>query len=153
MKRFWLMKTEPGTFSFDDLVRKGSTGWDGVRNYQARNMLRDEVQPGDRVLVYHSGDAKAVVGEAEVVRGGHPDPTQFDAKDDHYDPAARPEAPTWFQVEVRALRPLRPVTLEAMKREPALRGLALLRRGNRLSVQPVSAEHYRRIVKMATAPG
>src|SRR5438270_4697673 len=150
-RKFWLLKTEPESFSFDDLLAAPgrAAGWDGVRNYQARNFLRDQMKKGDGVLIYHSGDGAAAVGEAEVAREGHPDPTQFDAKHPHYDPDSAPDEPRWYQVEVRGLRALpHPVTLERMKRDPALQGLPLLQRGNRLSVQPVSGEHFRRILKL-----
>lgn len=146
------MKTEPGTFSFDDLLRapRKTTGWDGVRNYQARNFLRDEMKKGDRVLIYHSGsDSKAVVGIAEIVREGHPDPTQFDPENDHHDPDSPREEPRWFQVEVRAVEKLaHPVTLEQMKASSELREMQLLQRGNRLSVLPVADAEFRAVVRM-----
>lgn len=153
-RRYWLLKTEPSVFSFDDLVRAGTTGWDGIRNYQARNFLRDQMKQGDGLLIYHSSaEPTAVVGTAEVVREGHPDPTQFDRKDDHYDPESRPQDPRWFQVEVRAVAKLpHPVTLERIKRTPALAGMNLLRRGNRLSVQPVEEAEFRAIVKLGQTP-
>ncbi|GAC1348349.1 MAG: EVE domain-containing protein [Myxococcales bacterium] len=154
-KRHWLLKTEPDVFSFDDLLAApGRTaGWDGVRNFQARNFLRDEMRPGDGVLIYHSRIAPmAVVGQAEVVRAGHPDPTQFEKGSDHHDPRAKPDAPIWFQVDVRAVAALRhPVTLERMKATAELRSMALLRRGNRLSVQPVSAEEFRCVLRLGRA--
>jgi predicted RNA-binding protein with PUA-like domain len=153
-RRYWLLKTEPSVFSFDDLLRAGTTGWDGIRNYQARNFLRDQMKKGDGLLIYHSSaEPTAVVGTAEVVREGHPDPTQFDRKDDHYDPESRAEDPRWFQVEVRAVAKLpHPVTLERIKRTPALAGMNLLRRGNRLSVQPVEEAEFRAIVKLGQMP-
>jgi predicted RNA-binding protein with PUA-like domain len=153
-RRYWLLKTEPSVFSFDDLLRAGTTGWDGIRNYQARNFLRDQMKKGDGLLIYHSSaEPTAVVGTAEVVREGHPDRTQFDRKDDHYDPESRPEDPRWFQVEVRAVAKLPyAVTLERIKRTPALAGMNLLRRGNRLSVQPVEEAEFRAIVKLGQAP-
>jgi predicted RNA-binding protein with PUA-like domain len=150
-RKHWLVKTEPETFSFDDLLAapKRTTGWDGVRNYQARNFLRDEMQAGDGVLVYHSNVGMAVVGEAQVARAGYPDPTQFEKGHDHYDPDSPPDEPRWYQIDVRGLRALpRPVTLEQMKADPKLEGLPLLRRGNRLSVQPVSAQHFAYILKL-----
>ena len=156
-RRYWLLKTEPSVFSFDDLWRApGKTaGWDGVRNYQARNLLRDEMKKGDGVLIYHSSsDPTAVVGVAEVAREGHPDPTQFERGNDHYDPESRREDPRWFQVEVRAVEKLaHPVTLERIKRTPALAGMNLLRRGNRLSVQPVSEAEFRAILELGQTPG
>ena len=153
--RHWLLKTEPQVFSFDDLLAapKRTTGWGGVRNYQARNLLRDELKKGDRVLIYHSGaEPPCVVGEAEVVREGHPDPTQFDARDDHYDPDSSPDEPRWFQVEVRALRKLpRPVPLPLIRETRALRKMALVQRGQRLSVQPVTPDEYAAILALANA--
>jgi predicted RNA-binding protein with PUA-like domain len=156
-RRYWLLKTEPSVFSFDDLLAAPGrkTTWDGVRNYQARNYLRDEMKKGDGVLIYHSSaEPTAVVGTAEVVREGHPDPTQFERGDDHYDPDSRPEDPRWFQVEVRAVEKLpHAVTLERIKRTPQLAGMGLLRKGNRLSVQPVTESQYRAIVKLSQTAG
>jgi len=150
--RHWLLKTEPSVFSFDDLLRAPgkTTGWNGVRNYQARNFLRDQMKKGDRVLVYHSSaEPPAVVGIAEVAREGYPDPSQFDAKDDHYDADSDPEEPRWYQVDVRAVRKLgRAVSLEEMRKEKALAKMPLLQRGQRLSVQPVGPSEFERILKM-----
>ena len=152
-----MLKTEPSAFSFDDLLRapRKTTSWGGVRNYQARNLLRDEMKNGDGVLIYHSSaDPTAVVGTAEVVREGHPDPTQFDRADDHYDPDSRADDPRWFQVEIRAVEKLpHPVTLERIKRTPHLAGMGLLRKGNRLSVQPVTEAEFRAIVKLGQNAG
>jgi predicted RNA-binding protein with PUA-like domain len=151
--RHWLLKTEPSSFSFDDLWKspKRTTGWSGVRNYQARNLLRDEMKKGDRVLIYHSSaEPPAVVGEAEVAREGYPDPTQFDRKDDHFDPGSRPDEPRWFQVDVKAVRKLtRDVPLGELRGSPALAKMALLQRGQRLSVQPVAPSEYAAILKLA----
>jgi predicted RNA-binding protein with PUA-like domain len=148
----WLFKSEPSTFSFEDLCASpgGVSGWDGVRNYQARNLLRDSIKVGDRVLFYHSSsEAPAVVGLARVVRGAYPDPTQFDPAHDHFDPKAKREAPTWFQVDLQAERPLaRPVALAELKLTKGLDGLVLLQRGSRLSVQPVSKPHFDAIVAL-----
>ena len=156
-RRYWLLKTEPSVISFDDLLAapRQSTGWGGVRNYHARNYLRDEMKKGDGVLIYHSSaEPTAVVGTAEVVREGHPDPTQFERGDDHYDPDSRPHDPRWFQVEVRAVDKLpHPVTLERIKRSAQLAGMGLLRRGNRLSVQPVTESEFRTIVKLGQTHG
>ena len=149
--RHFLVKTEPAAFSFDDLLRapRKTTGWDGVRNYQARNSLRD-MKKGDAILVYHSNaDPKAVVGIAEVVREAYPDPTQFDPEDDHHDPGSSPDDPRWFQVDVRAVEKLaHPVTLERMKAARELSRMQLLQRGNRLSVLPLSEAEFRAVVKM-----
>ena len=148
---YWLLKTEPSSYSIDDLLRDGKAGWSGVRNYQARNFLRDGMKKGDRALIYHSSaEPTAVVGEAEVVREGHPDPTQFDRKDDHYDPDSPADDPRWFQVELKGLHKFpHPVTLAEIKAEPDLREMLLIRRGMRLSVQPVTKEQYQAIVRMA----
>lgn len=154
MKRYWLLKTEPSVFSFDDLLRapQGTAGWDGVRNYQARNLLRDEMKKGDLALIHHSSaDPPAVVGVAEVVREGSPDPTQFERGHDHYDPGSKREEPRWFQVEVKAVKKFsRPVTLPEIRSAPALLGMLLIKRGMRLSVQPVSKEQFEAIVKMGS---
>ena len=152
--RHWLLKTEPGVFSFDDLLQapKQTTGWNGIRNYQARNFLRDQMEEGDRVLIYHSSaDPPAVAGLAEVVRAGYPDPTQFDPKDDHYDPESTPAAPRWYQVDVKSVRKLsRAVSLEEIRRTKALAKMPLVQRGQRLSVQPVGPEEYELIVRMGS---
>ena len=151
-RRYWLLKTEPQTFSFDDLLRAPArtTGWNGVRNYQARNFLRDLMKKGDRVLIYHSSaDPPAVVGEAEIAREGYPDPTQFDRKDDHFDPESASAEPRWYQVDVRALRKLpKEVPLPLIRETPALRKMALVQRGQRLSVQPVTEAEYEAIVAL-----
>ena len=152
-RRLWLFKSDPETFGWDDLVRSPgrTTRWDGVRNYQARNMLRDEVREGDGVLVYHSRTDKAVVGTAEVVRGGYPDPTQFDRKSGGYDPDSDERDPRWVAVDLRAVEALpSPVTLELMRQTPALRDLPLLRRGQRLSVLPVSARQWEAILRLGS---
>lgn len=135
-RRHWLLKTEPGTFSWDDLVQKGVANWDGVRNYKARNLLRDELRKGDLALIYHSNaDPSAAVGIARVVRAGYPEP----------------EEPTWSQVDVAPVRKLRhAVSLERMKATPALADMPLLRKGNRLSVQPVSKEQFELVVKLGS---
>ncbi len=152
MARHWLMKSEPDVFSIDDLARakKQTTGWDGVRNYQARNLLRDEIAAGDGVLYYHSSvDPPAVVGLARVVKAGYPDPTQFDPKSDYHDPDSQPDAPRWFSVDIAFDRKLpRPVTLPELRADPALGDMVLLRRGSRLSVQPVTAAEWKRIVAL-----
>ena len=152
--RHWLLKTEPETFSFDDLMHQPgkTTGWNGVRNYQARNFLRDQMKTGDAVLIYHSSaEPPAVVGIAEVVKEGYPDPTQFDRKDDHYDPESAPGAPRWYQVDVKAVRKLeRPVSLAEIRTTKGLAKMPLVQRGQRLSVQPVAAEEFALIVKMGS---
>jgi predicted RNA-binding protein with PUA-like domain len=150
--RHWLLKTEPESFSFDDLLRapRKTAGWDGVRNYQARNFLRDGMKKGDLALIYHSNaDPPAVVGVAEVVREGYPDPTQFEKGHDHYDPGARKDAPRWFQVDVKAVRRLgRPVSLDELRSLKALAKMPLLQRGQRLSVQPVGEGEFALILEL-----
>jgi predicted RNA-binding protein with PUA-like domain len=143
---YWLVKTEPSTFSWDDLERAPdrTTGWDGVRNYQARNFMRDGMKLGDLVLFYHSStDPAAVVGIAEVVREAYPDHTAFDRTDPHFDPKSRRDEPTWMMVDIRARERLRrPVTLAELKGTKGLEKMELLRRGNRLSIQPVTAREF-----------
>jgi predicted RNA-binding protein with PUA-like domain len=143
---YWLMKTEPTEFSIDDLEQRPNRTepWDGVRNYQARNMIRDQMKPGDQVLIYHSNcDQPGITGIATIVRGAYPDPTAFQAGHKHYDPTSKPDAPRWFMVDVGFVRKLgRTITLEELKDRPELDGLALVRRGNRLSVMPVAPQHW-----------
>lgn len=148
-RRYWLAKSEPDVYSFDDLLSAPdrTTCWEGVRNYTARNLMRDGMRVGDLVLFYHSNtEPSGVAGIAEVVREAYPDPTQFDPRSEYYDAAAKPEAPAWVMVDVRAVERLPVfVTLEAMRADPALEGLETVRRGSRLSVHPVSAEDFARI--------
>jgi predicted RNA-binding protein with PUA-like domain len=152
MRRYWLMKTDPDTFSWSDLAKapQQTTRWDGVRNYEARNYLRDEVGVGDFVLFYHSrSDPPAVVGVAKVVRSGYPDPTQFDRKSRHFDPDANPANPRWFAVDIQLDHPLaRPAALEGLRRTPGLEEMVLLRKGSRLSVQPVTAKEWTIVVSL-----
>jgi predicted RNA-binding protein with PUA-like domain len=152
---YWLIKSEPEAFSWNDLekAKAKTTCWDGVRNYQARNTLRDSMKKGDLALFYHSSaDPCAVMGTVEIVREGYVDPTQFDAKHDHFDPKAKADNPPWFMVDVRAKTAFKtPVTLEALKAAKGLEGIELLRRGSRLSVQPVSEAHFKTICKMGGA--
>jgi predicted RNA-binding protein with PUA-like domain len=150
----WLMKTEPDDFSIDDLARVKREPWSGVRNYQARNHLR-AAQVGDLVLIYHSSCAvPAVAGIAKVARAAYPDPTQFDRKSDYYDPKSPKEDPRWTAVEVQYVRKLkRPVPLEQLKRHAAELGdFALLHRGNRLSVLPVTRAQYDAILALERVP-
>jgi predicted RNA-binding protein with PUA-like domain len=149
---YWLVKSEPSVFSIDDLAAapKRTTGWDGVRNYQARNFMRT-MTPGDRVFFYHSNaDPPAIVGIAEVVTGAHPDPTQFDKKDGHYDPESDPAAPRWEMVDIKFVRKFKaPISLDRLRGESKLKGMVLLRKGSRLSVQPVTPEEWDHILKLA----
>lgn len=153
--RGWLVKSEPDSYPYDQLERDGRTMWDGVRNYQARNFMRDEMSSGDPVLFYHSSTAvPAVVGLAEVASSPYPDPTQFDAASPYYDPKATQDEPRWFLVDLVPVKRLaRPVSLAEMKEDPQLEGMGLLRRGNRLSVMPIEPRHLARILELAGQKG
>ena len=155
-RRYWLVKSEPSTFSFDDLLaRPGKiTGWDGVRNFQARNHMRDGMKKGDRVFFYHSStEPPAIVGIAEVAREAYPDPTALDPKHDHFDPKSKADAPSWFQVDIKAVEPLaRPLSLAELRSAKGLEGMTLLQKGSRLSVQPVSAQEWEIVNRMARSP-
>lgn len=148
---YWLMKSEPSAYSIDDLRRDRMTSWDGVRNYQVRNFLRDQMQPGDRALFYHSSTATVgVVGEMSVVGKPYPDPTQFDPKSEYYDPRSPSDAPRWFSRSLRYLRTFpRVVTLSELRADPVLRGMRLLKKGNRLSIVPLTKSEYETILKKA----
>lgn len=154
MPRTWLMKSEPDVYGYDDLERDGRTPWDGIRNYQARNFMRDEMKVGDRVLFYHSNSQPpGVVGVAEVVSEPYPDPTQFDPASRYHDPKATHDEPRWMLVDVAPRRRLpRQVTLAEMKSDPSLADLPLVRRGNRLSIMPVGEAEAARIVALAETP-
>mgnify|MGYP001033296431 CR=1 FL=1 len=149
---YWLMKSEPDVFGIEDLKRRPdqTEPWDGVRNYQARNMLRDQMQVGDLAFFYHSNCAQpGIVGIMEIVRAGRPDPTQFDPDSKYYDPASRPDNPRWYLVEVRFQRQLRrTITLDELKTHPELADMPLVRRGNRLSVMPVTPEQWQFILSL-----
>lgn len=150
--RYWLMKSEPSAFSIQDLlkVRNQTTSWDGVRNFQARNFMRT-MKKGDRVLFYHSSaDPPAVMGLAEVVKEAYPDDTAFDPKDIHYDPKSRPAKPLWDMVDIKLVRVFRsPIPLDRLRQEPGLKRMELLRKGSRLSVQPVRPEEWKIVLKLA----
>ena len=143
---YWLMKTEPTAFSIDDLEHRPlqTEPWDGVRNYQARNMMRDGMKVGDEVFFYHSNcETPGIVGIAKIAREAYPDTTAFDPEHPHYDPGSDPSTPRWLMVDVQFVRKLsRTITLTELKDRPELEGLALIRRGNRLSVMPVSEAHW-----------
>ncbi len=145
---YWLIKSEPDAFSIDDLKAKGDAGepWDGVRNYQARNMMRDQMRVGDQVLFYHSNCGEpGIVGLAEVASGAYPDPTAFDPQARYHDPKSDPENPRWYLVEVRYRRHLkRTITLAELKgyADGPVAGMPLVRPGNRLSVMPVTREQW-----------
>lgn len=151
--RYWLLKSEPESFSIQHLAAAPgqTTFWDGVRNYQARNTLRDDMKLGDRVLFYHSStDPPAVVGTATVVREGYPDHTAWDKKSHHFDPKSTREKPTWFMVDIKLDEIYnRPLPLEELRSVPALTKMELLRRGSRLSVQPVTKSEFAAIEKLA----
>jgi predicted RNA-binding protein with PUA-like domain len=149
--RHWLLKADAGCFSFDDLWRAPGrrTGWDGVRNFQARNYLRDGVQIDDGVLFYHSnGDPSGIAGIARVVGAATPDPTQFDPDDEHHDPRSSRAAPLWFQVEIEAVAPLPHfLALAELRTAPELTSLLVLRPGQRLSVLPVTATEWAAVLR------
>jgi len=155
-RRYWLVKSEPDVFSFDDLrgAPKQTTQWDGVRNFAARNFMRDGMKQGDRVFYYHSSaNPQAIVGIAEVAREAYPDPTAFDRKHHGYDAKSRPDEPTWYAVDIKAVEALpRPVTLTEIKANKALENMALVRIG-RLSVTPVTASEWDAILAMAKGDG
>ena len=150
---YWLFKSEPDCFPYAALAASpgGTTGWDGVRNFQARNMLRDQIKVGDGVLFYHSNaNPPAIVGVAEVVQEGHPDPTAFDPLADHFDPKSKEDVPTWYQVTIRAVRAISPpLGLPALRVVESLDCMELLRKGSRLSIQPVSAAEWDAIMMLA----
>jgi len=153
-RKFWLMKSEPNVYSIDDLAGDETTGWDSIRNYQARNFMRDEMKEGDLVLFYHSNASPpGVAGVARVSREAHADPTQFDRSSKYHDPKSTPEAPRWMMVDVAFVEKFPElVPLGALKaEEAALDGMLVIKRGQRLSVQPVDKEHFARVLKMGAA--
>ena len=149
-KRYWLFKSEPGNYSFQDLLGEDDriAEWDGVRNYQVRNFMRDEMKVGDGVLFYHSSaKPTAVMGTARIVREAYPDHTAWEAGAKYYDPKSNPDAPTWLMVDIQADQEFsRPVTLQEIKQNPKLQGMMLVKRGVRLSIQPVTREDWDEIV-------
>jgi len=152
-RNYWLMKSEPGCFGLDDLINSPDqiTCWDGVRNYQARNLLRDDVKVGDGILFYHSNIKQpAVVGLAEVVRDGYPDHTALDPGSDHFDPKDSVDKPIWFMVDIqyRVTLPV-PLTRNDLAAHPVLADMGVLKKGNRLSVQPVAAREWHAILELA----
>ena len=149
MVRYWLMKSEPHVYPFSQLVEDGSTHWDGVRNYQARNMMRDDLKLGDMVLFYHSNTKPPhVAGIARVSREGYPDHTSWDPESKYYDEKSSPENPRWIMVDIEAVQEIEKVSLVDIKANPALEGMPLVQKGQRLSVQPVSKEQYDEICRM-----
>lgn len=148
--KYWLMKSEPDECSIDDVLAapKRRTAWSGVRNYQARNFMRDEMQPGDGVLFYHSSCAEpGIAGLAEVASSAYPDASQFDHKSPYFDPKAKKDSPRWFNVDVRALRKTRLVPLAELRKHAPLARMRLLRPGNRLSITPVSESEWNYIAR------
>jgi predicted RNA-binding protein with PUA-like domain len=153
---YWLMKSEPDSFSIDDLEKrpKQTEAWDGVRNYQVRNMFRDDMKPGDQAFFYHSScDEPGIYGIAEITSRAYPDPTQFDPKHHHYDPGSKREEPRWLLVDVKFVKKLKkPILLTQLQANAAkLKGLRVIERGNRLSVVPVSEAHWKTILKLGGA--
>ena len=152
-RRYWLMKSEPECFSLADLAASpnGVSHWDGVRNYQARNLLRDEIAVGDGVLIYHSSIAEpAIVGLARVVSRGYPDHTALDPRSDHFDPRAGDGNTVWYMVDVQYVATLpEPLTREHLRRHPVLAQMEVLKKGSRLSVQPVTEEQWRTILQLS----
>ena len=153
---YWLIKSEPDEFSLDDLMNAEgkTTHWDGVRNYQARNFMRDAMKPGDAVFYYHSNtDIPGIVGLAEVASEAYPDHTAFDPNDKHFDAKSDPENPRWMMVDIRFKRKLRDkISLAEIKAHAErLEGFALIRRGNRLSVMPVDEQHWNFILSLESA--
>jgi predicted RNA-binding protein with PUA-like domain len=152
-QQYWLVKTEPDSFSIDDLAASSqqTTCWSGVRNYQARNFMRDQMKRGDRVLFYHSStDPTAIVGVAEVVREGYPDHTAWDESDSHYDAASPQDKPRWYMVDIKLVKKFdKPLELSALRSVAALKEMELLRKGSRLSVQPVTKAEYDAVMKLA----
>ncbi len=149
---YWLMKSEPNAFSIDDLQQmpEQTEHWDGVRNYQARNMLRDQMKLGDQVFFYHSNcETPGIVGIMEVAREGYPDHTACDPRSKYFDPKSSPDAPRWFMVDVKYIRHTRRlIPLAELKEQDALENMPLLRKGNRLSIMPVSAPEWAYILRL-----
>ncbi len=142
--QYWLFKTEPSTYSIDDLKAEKTTEWYGVRNYQARNFLRDSIRKGDKVLIYHSNTKEiGVVGVAQVVSDTYPDTHQFDPKSPYFDPKSKKENPAWVSRDVRFVKKFpRILTLEELKKQPTLKEMFILRKGNRLSITPVTSKDF-----------
>ncbi len=148
--KHWLMKSEPDAYSIDDLERDGRDMWDGIRNYQARNMMRDDMKIGDQIFFYHSNCKEpGIVGIAKVASEPYPDPTQFDKKSKYYDPKSKQDDPRWCLVDVEFVRKTRRnVTLTEIKAQKSLEDMILTRKGNRLSIMPVSKKHWNKILSL-----
>lgn len=151
-KQYWLMKSEPDVYSIDDLAKDKKTYWDGVRNYQARNFMRDKMQDGDQVFFYHSNaELTGIAGIAEVSGKSYPDPSQFDPKDDHYDPDSKKDNPAWYVVDLKFVKKFKEVVpLEQLRKTKGLEKMPLLQRGQRLSVQPVSPAEWETVLKLTS---
>lgn len=147
---YWLMKSEPDAYSIDDLERDRLELWDGVRNYQVRNMIRDDMQPGDQAFFYHSScEVPAIVGIVKIASQAYPDPTQFDERSKYFDPKSTQDNPRWFVVDVAFDRKLkRPVTLQEIKAHPGFASFMLTQRGTRLSIFPVSRKHWELVLSL-----
>ena len=147
--RYWLIKSEPDAYGIDDLARDGSTPWTGVRNYQARNFMRDQMKPGDRAFFYHSNcEEPGIVGIAEVNKNAYPDATQFDRKSKYFDASAKPDNPRWLHVDFRFVKKTRSVTLTELRKHKALANMRILARGNRLSITPVDPAEWKFILDL-----
>lgn len=148
--KYWLMKTEPNTYSWQDLVKEKVTSWEGVRNYQARNFMRDDMEMGDRVFIYHSVvQPMAIMGIAEVVREAYPDHFAFDSEHKYFDPKSKPENPRWMMVDVAAKFTFEnPIILDRLKTIPGLEEMMLLQKGSRLSIQPVTNDEWQIICSL-----
>jgi len=154
-KRYWLMKCEPGAYSIDDLERDGEASWEGVRNFQARNLLRDDVKVGDGVLFYASNaEPSGVTGIAEVARAGYPDPFAFKRGHKYYDPKSDPRDPTWYSVDIRFVEKFPEIVpLATLKATPGLAAMRVVQKGSRLSVQPVTAREFEIVRRLGRAAG
>jgi predicted RNA-binding protein with PUA-like domain len=145
--RYWLMKSEPSVYGIDDLARDGTTAWNGVRNFQARNFLRDEMQVGNPVFFYHSScDEPGIAGMAEVSKTAYPDVTQFDKKSEYHDAGSRRDDPRWLTVDLKFVRKTRLISLQELRKHKPLARMRVLQRGNRLSVTPVEPDEWKFIM-------
>ena len=149
-QNYWIMKCEPHEFSIDDLAKKNTSIWDGIRNYQVRNMIRDVMKVGDRAFFYHSNSKEiGIVGEMEVVKSAYPDPTQFSAKSKYFDKSSKKDTPRWLSVDVQFVEKIPHIlTLAEIKLNPLFENLPLVKKGNRLSIMPITKEHYLQIKKV-----
>lgn len=149
--KYWLMKSEPDVYGIKDLKKDGTTWWEGVRNYQARNFMRDDMKPGDPVLFYHSNaEPPGIAGIAVISKVAEPDKTQFDKKSEYHDPKAKPENPPWVCPQIKFVKMFsEPLSLDRLKTQPGLAEMLLLKKGQRLSVQPVDKKHFELIEKLS----